>query len=153
MSQPVLTDHTDPPRDQGAILVLALVLSVVMSIIVLALANFSSTGLRTSRVSTERTERTAASTAAVYFTIEQLAMSEPLACPVNSTLPTAANPGDVGVTITCVQPAPGASPMTFEIVARTDDGHPAGVVTAAVEVRDEMAPPRSVRVSDWVSGD
>jgi Tfp pilus assembly protein PilX len=145
-------EHADRPRDQGAILVLALVLSVVMSIIVLALAQYSSTGLRTSRVSTERTERTAASTAAVYFTIEQIAMSSPLTCPANSTLPGAANPGDVGVTITCVELTPGVPPARFEIVAMTDDGHPAGVVTAIVDVRDEMSPPRSVRVADWVSG-
>jgi Tfp pilus assembly protein PilX len=136
-------------RDRGAVLVLALVLTVVLSIIVLGLATYVSTGLRTSKVSTDRTETTAAATAGIYFVVERLSTSSPFACDAAFAVPTAAVPGDIGVAIVCSKLTTTESPAQYRLESNTSNGHVAGDIVAVVSVREEMAAPRGVRVIDW----
>lgn len=63
----------EPQRDEGAILVLTLLLTVVLSVVVLALATYSTVGLATSRVTTDRSRGNAAASAALTWVIEELA--------------------------------------------------------------------------------
>lgn len=139
------------PRDRGAVLVLALVLTVVLSLVVVGLATYVSTGLRTSEVSTERTETTAAATAGLYFVVERLSTTDPIACDASFGVPASATPGDIGVTVACEKVSTTESPAVYRLSSSTSNGHPAGDVVALVSVREEMAAPRGVRVVDWSS--
>lgn len=143
----------DDHRDRGAVLVLALVLTVVMSLIVLGLATYVSTGLRTSSVSTDRTEATATATAGIYFVVERLSTTSLVACNASFPVPQAAAPGDIGVTVSCEKLTTTESPATYRLVASTSNGHPAGDLVALVSVREEMAAPRGVRIVDWSPAD
>ena len=67
------TAERRPDRDEGAILVLTLLLTVVLAVIVLALATYAATTLRSSDVTNGRTESNAAASAGLDWTIEQLA--------------------------------------------------------------------------------
>lgn len=60
-------------RDHGTILVLTLVLTIVLSLVVLALASYATTGLKTSEVTTKRTESNSVASAGLAWYIEELA--------------------------------------------------------------------------------
>ena len=65
-----------PCRDRGAVLVLTLILTMVMSVIVLAVASYATVGLRTSAVASERTETNADSSNVMSWAIEQFAKKQ-----------------------------------------------------------------------------
>lgn len=147
------TDGRDEPApDRGVILVLVLVLCVVLSVIVIALANYAATGLRTSDASTDRTDHTAAATAAAFYSIEQLARTDAIECEADAAVPVAITPADLPAASSCRKVSTVESPAIYEVSVRTLDGQSSGRLTATVAVRDDMAAPRSVRVVDW-SGD
>jgi hypothetical protein len=60
------------PDDRGTILIITLILTVVLSVVVLAIATFAATGLRTSNVTTERTESNAVTASGLTWYIEEL---------------------------------------------------------------------------------
>lgn len=60
-------------RDQGSILVLTLLLTVVLATIALALATYATAGARASRVTTELTQDNVAATGAITWAIEEFA--------------------------------------------------------------------------------
>ena len=132
---------------------LALVLTVVLSIVVLGLATYVSTGLRTSKVSADRTGAAAAATAGIYFVVERLSTSSPLACDPLFAVPAAAVPGDIGLTIACSKLTTSELPAQYRLVSNTSNGHMAGDIVAVISVREEMAVPRGVRVIDWSPAD
>lgn len=65
-------DGTPNRSDQGVILVLTLILTTVLAVIVLALATYAVTGLRTSDVTTARTQNGTVTGAALDWYLEQL---------------------------------------------------------------------------------
>lgn len=69
----IVTRNKPGTRDRGTVLVLALVLTVVLSVVVLALTNVAATGLRTSGVTTSRTDARASVVAGVHYVADQLA--------------------------------------------------------------------------------
>ena len=70
-------DDTDGAgRDQGVILVLTLILTVVLALVAMALASYAATGLRTSRVTDERIANEAAAAAAIEFVADTLATTD-----------------------------------------------------------------------------
>lgn len=142
-----------PAGDRGSILILTLVLTMVLSLVVIGLARYTMAGLATSDVSTERTERTAAATAGIYFVVEQLSVSAPAGCPAQQVLASSVVPGDVAVSVACSKVTTTESPAIYELVARTTDGHIAGQISVSVQVRTEMSSPRSVRVVEWDGND
>ena len=146
------SERTSGERDGGTVLLLVLLLTTVLGIIVLGLLNYTETGLRTSNVATERTERNAAATAAAYFVVESMSSGSTVSCPASQAVPDEAIPGDVGVSVACQLVDDSVSPARYELTAQTADGHPAGEVIAVIEVRTEMSAPRSVRVVSWSGG-
>lgn len=58
-------------RDRGVVLTLTLILVVVLALVVVAIADFAVTGLRTSEVSTRRTESNMDASAAITWVIEE----------------------------------------------------------------------------------
>lgn len=135
------------PRDRGSILILVLVLTVFLAVIATALANYAAVGLKTSDVSTERTDKLTAATAAVYVVIERDLAANPLSCPSSSTVPATAIPNRTAVSVTC-QLVSGGDPSTYRLTA-TAVGAPTGRVQATVEVRTSGTAPRAVRVVEW----
>src|SRR5215210_7201201 len=110
-------------RDVGAILVLALVLTVIMSIIVIGLATYTGTGLRTSKVSTERTNTTAAAAAGMYFAVETFSVAQDVTCPASTAIPSSLIAGDISVTVVCSKLTTTESPAKYELRTTTSNGH------------------------------
>ncbi len=59
--------------DAGSILILTMIFTIVLALIVIAMAAFATTGLKTSNVTTERTESNAATSSALVWVIDALA--------------------------------------------------------------------------------
>lgn len=97
--------------DCGTILVLTMTLTVVLAIVVLALATFVTTGLSTSRVTTERVRGVADLEIAAHDIASQLAQSA--ACPTTLTQGFAVNGVEVGLE-GCHQVAQGP-PIRFRV--------------------------------------
>jgi Tfp pilus assembly protein PilX len=79
-----------PARDHGAILILVLVITLVLSIIVASLATYVTTGLRSTHVSKDRNTRIASADATLRMGIEELKLN-PSLCTNNMTIPTTNN--------------------------------------------------------------
>lgn len=96
-------------RDEGTAFILILVLTVVTSMVVLALANYAAAGLATSRATDARTNSTGDAQAAVAFVAEQMAMGE---APCDAVAPPPAyvpNESTVGVTCEQIETVPGGA--------------------------------------------
>lgn len=98
-------------RDHGAIIVLTMTLTVVLAIVVLALATFVTTGLSTSRVTTERVRGIADLEIAAHDIASQLA--ESAACPTALTQGFTVNGIEVDLS-GCHEVAPGP-PIRFRV--------------------------------------
>lgn len=68
--------YTRRTRDDGSVLVLTLILITVMAVVVIALAQYVTVGLKTSDVASERTETNADAANAMNWAIEQFAKKQ-----------------------------------------------------------------------------
>lgn len=120
------------PRDRGATLVLVLVVGVVLGMVVVALANYTSTSLRHGQVSEARADRLAAADAAMHDAVERLRLGRSL-CTTNAgsggglsyEFPVALNGATVSVT--CRRLGPDLSEIAgWAIVVTGEGGVPDG---------------------------
>ena len=143
------------PRDRGAVLVLTLILTVVMSVIVLAVASYATVGLTTSAVASERTETNADSSNVMSWAIEQFAKKQfrpedPADCadaPAYASIvppPGLATNGST-TTLQCARTNPMNGEPVVHLIARST-GTQTRVVEATVEVPQYT---HGARISDW----
>lgn len=141
--------------DRGTVLVLTLVLTVVLSLVIIALATYAMTGLKTSPVTTRRTESNAVTSAGLAFYIEELASkriepSTAVECTTTAqysvplgVLP----PNGLSVEIHCDSTRQVGFHPTYQLVAtgRTTDGTERSVVVVAQVPRKQY----TVQVYSW----
>jgi hypothetical protein len=140
--------------DDGSVLVLTLIFTVVLAFVVLALAEYAGTGLRTSRVATMRTETTADASSAVSWAIERFAKKELTpdgACfeaPSYKEIPLPGGLLSVGVTVElrCAETTPMTGEPVIHLIAETHSGPSTRTVEATVEVPSYL---HGARVADW----
>ena len=141
-------------RDDGSVLVLTLIFTVVLAFIVLALAEYAGTGLRTSRVATMRTETTADASSAVSWAVERFAKKELtpdadcLEAPNYKDIPLPGGLLTVGVTVElrCAETTPMTGEPVIHLIAETHSGPSTRTVEATVEVPSYL---HGARVADW----
>ncbi|MDW3215415.1 MAG: hypothetical protein R8G01_15545 [Ilumatobacteraceae bacterium] len=142
-------------RDGGTILVLTLVFTVILAVVVIAIANFATTGLKTSSVATQRTDTNADASATMSWAIEQFSKKQllpdadcgdaPASQPI--VVPTALLPNGYTATLTCSQTTPIATEPMVHLVARvTPSGGAPRTVEATVEVPKYT---HGARIADW----
>lgn len=141
--------------DRGGVLILTLLLTTILALVVIALAQYASTGLKTSDVASLRTETNFDAASAASWAIEELAKKQldPDAdcapAPSTSVVPVPAGlvPNGYTVSLTCAQTTPIAGEPVVHLISTVTDG--AGVrrfVETTVEV------PRythGARIADW----
>lgn len=142
-------------RDRGAILVLTLVFTVILAAVVIAIANFATTGLKTSSVATLRTDTNADASATVSWAIEQFAKKQlqpdadcgdaPVSLPI--TIPSGLLPNGYTATLTCAQTTPIATEPVVHLVASVT---PSSGITRIVEATVEVPQfTHGARIADW----
>ena len=143
-------------RDEGAILVLTLLLTIVLASIVLAIATYAATGLRTSKVTTERTESNAAARSALTWVIEefakkQLAPDDPATCGTSpTTIPLPAGLVDTGaVTVTCTT-ATASSRNNPQVLLESRATTAAGTARSIDVLLEVPAAQYTTQVNSWV---
>ena len=140
--------------DRGSVLIMTLILTVVFAGIAVTLAMYATTGLRTSKVTTGRTEGNAAATAGLYWVIEELTHKQVLPCdgldPPIPAVPAAIAPNGATVTVTCssVGTHGGHPAVLLAATGTTADGH-TSMVEAYVQVPNDTY---TSRVYRWLSG-
>ena len=145
--------RTNDVDDEGSILILTLLLTIVLAAVVLALATYAATGLRTSKVTTERTESNTVAAAGVTWAIEEFAKKQldPAAdCDSTIGVPSGLlEPGE-SVLITCTtQPQIDRHPtVRLEAVGTTA----AGTDRTIDVVLQVPAAQHTTQVHSWVVG-
>lgn len=140
-------------RDDGGVLVLTLILVTVMAVIVIALAQYVTVGLKTSGVASERTETNADAANAMNWAIEQFAKKQLRpddscgAAPsyVAISVPAGLASNGSALSLECAQTNPITGEPVVHLIARST-GTQERMIQATVEV------PRyshGARVSDW----
>lgn len=114
--RPTTREHRS---DDGSILVLTLLLTIVLAAIVLALATFATTGLMTSKVTTERTQSNSVAADGMTWLIEEFAKKQvdPLTCAGSPFAPPAGLVVGGAVTISCTPEAAIDGHPTVRLVA------------------------------------
>jgi hypothetical protein len=113
-------------RDEGAILPLVLVVSVVLSFAVVALATFVATDLKYARVAHDRADRQATATSAITYGVDRIRLGQSLCSTSGGGFP--APPADVldrndtTTTLTCSRVAAGLSDITGWALIMTGQG-------------------------------
>jgi Tfp pilus assembly protein PilX len=144
----------DDERDDGSVLIITLILTIVFASIAMALASYAVAGVRTSKVTTERTAAGAAATAGLYWMIEELTHKHVLPCdgtnPPPPSVPANVAPNAASVTVTCTYLGThGAHPaIRLSATATTTVGHTASV-DAYVQVPNDTY---TARVYRWETG-
>jgi hypothetical protein len=154
-----LTGPGDASRDRGSVLVITLVLVVVMAAIALGLARYAATGLRSSSVTNERTAGTAATSAGIYWVLDEFAKKRLGECTdsnpdpdvdysVPSAPPSAVVPSGATVALSCSDLGLLGGHPAFRIVADTtlSTGYTT-TVTVDVQVPNDLY---IVQVANWV---
>lgn len=123
--------HTSRERDDGAILVLVLVMAVVISVVVMSLASYVTTSLRYGTVVEERADRLAAADGGLRYAIERLGNSAYAGCLSNLgtsgfsiDFPVQVNGADVEVT--CTKGSNGIGDIKAWAIVVTGQGVPNG---------------------------
>ncbi len=138
----MVTRRQRGPQDRGGVLILTMVLVITMAVVVIALAQYVSVGLRTSGVASERTDTNADSSNVMHWAIEQFARrssSAPTTTAVTwpTYLPITVPVGLVGngsmTTLTCAQTNPINGEPVVHLIARST-GDQTRVVEATVEI-------------------
>jgi Tfp pilus assembly protein PilX len=140
--------------DDGSVLILTLIFTAVLSLVVLALAEYATVGLRTSGAATMRTETTADASSAVHWAIERFAKKEltpdvdcdeaPAYLPI--TVPPGLLTAGVTVDLTCAETTPMTGEPVIHLIAVTHSGPSTRTVEATVEVPSYL---HGARVADW----
>jgi Tfp pilus assembly protein PilX len=140
--------------DDGSVLILTLIFTAVLSLVVLALAEYATVGLRTSGAATMRTETTADASSAVNWAIERFAKKEltpdadcgeaPAYLPI--TVPSGLLSAGVTVELTCAETTPMTGEPVIHLIAETSSGPSTRTVEATVEVPSYL---HGARVADW----
>lgn len=140
-------------HDDGSVLVLTLILVTVMAVVVIALAQYVTVGLRTSNVASERTETNADAANAVNWAIEEFAKKQLRpddscgAAPAYLAISVPSGLASNGTTLSleCAQTNPITGEPVVHLIA-TSTGDQERMIQATVEV------PRyshGARISDW----
>jgi hypothetical protein len=121
-------------RDAGAILPLVLVMSIVIALIVTALAGYVAAGLRFGHVVEERADRLAAADGGLRYGIERLSNGQYAACMSNLgnagyTIEFPADVNGADVDVTCKQASGGISDIKAWAIIVTGAGVPNGQPT------------------------
>jgi Tfp pilus assembly protein PilX len=147
------TSTSPDRRDAGSVLVLTLILTVVLAALVIVLAQYATTGLKTSAVTDARTATNADGAAAINWAIEELVAgrlgeSGCADAPASHELsePSGVVPSRLDVTLTCSNADPVGDHPTFKFVALTTNAEQERRVEAVVEFD---AATSAVRTVDW----
>lgn len=123
--------HSSTQRDEGAILVLVLVMAVVISVVIMSLASYVTTSLRYGTIVEERADRLAAADGGLRYAIERLGNSAYAGCLSNLgtsgfsiDFPVQVNGADVEVT--CTKGSNGIGDIKAWAVVVTGQGVPPG---------------------------
>lgn len=142
---------TGARRDDGTILILSLILTVVLAVIVIAIAGFVTVGLKTSRVTDHRNETNADGAAVITWAMEEFRAGtfDLTSCGPNPGLDIPV-PGVIAVngattTLRCeTTTAAGSFPIVYLRATASDGG-----TTRSVEAVAQFAPGVAVRTLDW----
>ena len=140
-------------QDHGSVLVLTLLLVTVMAVVVIALAQYVTVGLKTSDVASERTETNADAASAMNWAIEQFAKKQlrpddscgEAPAYAGITVPAGLASNGTALSLECAQTNPITGEPVVHLVAMST-GVQDRMIQATVEV------PRyshGARVSDW----
>ena len=113
-------------RDQGAILVMVLVMTVILGVVACALGTYATTGLRTSAVTDRRTERVSAADAGLRVGVELLKKS-PSACSGSVVI------NDLAVSVSCASVTDASRLGPFRITSSVAVG--SATVTGVADVQ------------------
>jgi len=118
-------------RDDGSILPLALVMSVVISVVVISLASYVITGLRYGHVVEDRADRLAAADGGMRYAIERLQSSAYAGCLTNLgtsgyTIDFPQKINDADVDVTCTKGSNSINDIKAWAIIVTGAGVPAG---------------------------
>jgi Tfp pilus assembly protein PilX len=137
-------------RDQGSVLVLAIVLTSVLAIVAISIATYVATGLRNSNAVSDRLGADTAAAAGLDFWIEELAHKR--ATPCTAPTPITVPPGLAGgstVTATCTPTTPvEGHPTVIITVEALTPADVRGRIVATVQV---PAFDYTTRILDWTS--
>jgi Tfp pilus assembly protein PilX len=106
---------TGSERDEGAVLVMVLVMTVILGVVACALATYATTGLRTSAVTDARTERVSAADAGLRVGVELLKKS-PSACTGSVVI------NDLTVNVSCTAVSDASRLGPFRVTASVTVG-------------------------------
>jgi Tfp pilus assembly protein PilV len=113
-------------RDRGAILPLVLVIAVVLSVVILALARFVAADLRYAQVTEERAERQASATSAITYGVERIRLGQTLcatgASDFGEITPGIIDNNETTVELTCSRFTSGLSDITGWAIVMTGEG-------------------------------
>lgn len=137
-------------RDEGAILVLTLILSVVLAVVVVAIASFVTVGLRASEATDHRNETNADGAAAVTWAMESfrdtsLDLSDCGNPAVDIIVPAEIRINGSAVTLKCETSIAGGTFPVVYLRARADNGSTVRIVEAVAQYSANEA----VRALDW----
>lgn len=126
------TPRRNDRRDTGAILPLVLVMTIVIAMIVAALATYVAGGLRFGHVAEARADRLAAADGGLRYGIERLGNSQYPACLSNlgnagHTIEFPAQVNDADVSVTCQKASGGISDIKAWAIVVTGAGVPNGL--------------------------
>lgn len=118
-------------RDDGSILPMVLVMTVVLSAVVVSLAGYVSSGLRFSNVVEDRADRLAAADGGLRYGIERLALQSYAGCftalgNTGYSIPFPADVNQSTVTVTCKKAGTGFGDIQGWAVVVTGEGVPTG---------------------------
>ena len=112
--------------DRGSILPLVLVVSIALSMVVVALAKYVTVDLRYARVAEERVERQSAATSAITYGVERIRLAQTLcASPAGDfgpMTPGLLDSADTTTTLTCQRLSGGPSDITGWAIIVTGNG-------------------------------
>ncbi|MCB0966015.1 MAG: hypothetical protein KDB37_04210 [Ilumatobacter sp.] len=143
-------------RDEGAVLVLTLILTVVLALVAMALASYTATGLRTSRVTDERIGNETSAAAAIEFIADTLATSDAATtidpCAAATQFDGGFWPDGIPATVSCTVVSP-TEPVILDV--RSTAG--LASIDARLEVRGEAVDPTTgrhpVAITEWSGSD
>jgi len=123
--------HLPERRDRGSILPIVLVVTVVLGIVVVAIATYTTSTLRYGQISEGRSDELAAAQAAMSDALEQLQLPRSLCSTDLSSSETPVNPNfppinGVSADVTCTVNASGLPPLDGWAVVVTGNGTPSG---------------------------
>jgi Tfp pilus assembly protein PilX len=143
-----------PRRDEGIVLVLTLVLTVVAGMIALALSSYAATALGTSSVTDHRIAQRSAAAGAIEFVADALATTdaaqagESVCAEVVASVDDGFWTGGVTAELTCAVTSAG-DPMVLVFVATSGSSSIEAVIEVRAEAVDQVTGWHPVAVTTW----